>query len=1062
MRCVTCESPLAAFAPELCPRCALTTALSLGETSTSAGSPVGGNDRPAIRGYEPLYELGRGSMGVVWLARDLALGRLVALKLIAAGADPRSGARLLREGRAIAQLRHPNIVAVHALAQAGETTFLAMDFFEGGDLQTRLQNQPLAPRAAAALIRKMADALAHAHAAGVLHRDLKPSNILLDETGEPHLADFGLAAPLLGAGDLTSPGQVAGTPGFLAPELLGGADRSSLQSDLYGLGAVLYVCLTGRAPFIGESTAAILVQLVDGEPPPPRLLNPAVPRDLETICLKCLEKSPARRYVSADALRDDLDRFQRDEPLEARPVSRWEKGVRWCRRKPALATVSALAVSLLLILAIGGPVAAWRMARARAATETARREAIAAEGRTREQLREALLARSRAIRLTGVYGQRNDALAATEAAAKIRPGLDVRNEVIAALALPDFREIRSWPLRRNLSDAVSFAPDHDRYVVEELPQGVALHRLSDGAQLRMFTGLGAASRTGPTFSPDGHFLVIRDAKARVVVWRDDRDQPVFTLEGRHYLLGTSVNRYGQPDTFSPDGTTLASALPSGVSFHSTVDGQELRRFATEAEPSHLAYSPDGTLIALGRGARDSDGKSRLFLQVVDATSGAEICRLPITASFQSLVWSNDGDSLLVTGQQRLERYDAHTARLLGSLSDPRATLGLFGPEGTIISASQGGVVTLWDPGAARPILSGNLGGQPEVAIDHAGKLIVKSAGTEARIFQIELSPIVASVPTNSPYGHDDVTNHGGSTIDYSDDGKWIATAVWGAVRLRDASTGHVVAERALGTAGNPTGVRFSRDNRSLLSGSRELGLVRVPITHEPGQPPRLGPPETVDGERDFVLADLSRDGRRVALVSMWREEVKIVPLEDASSSVRWHLPGTGRAIFLNDDRELLANSITDMGKSALEIRDAATGQPLRTLKDTRGYHVRASSEGRWAVLGISYNQSALRQVSDWSPGPSLPEAFQGAGKNAAFSRDGAWLAIASGSVIGLVRTADGELVAHLETTRSGTYVPDLFFSPDGSQLAVCWENGLFTLWDLGAVRRELAVRGLDW
>ncbi|MCC7485545.1 MAG: protein kinase [Burkholderiales bacterium] len=1057
MRCATCDSLLtAATAP--CLRCSLAGALALGAVPAvaEAEDPV----RPFVAGYEPVHELGRGSMGVVWLARDRALDRLVALKLIAAGADPRLGPRLLREGRAIAQLRHPHIVAVHALGDAGGATFLAMDFLAGGDLQTRLKNQLPAPRAAAQLVRSLADALAHAHAAGVLHRDLKPSNILLDESGAPQLADFGLAAPLAGAGDLTARGEVAGTPAYLAPELLGGAARASPASDLYGLGGVLYACLTGRAPFVGASAAAILAQLSGDEPPAPRLLDPAVPRDLETVCLRCLEKNPARRYASAAALRDELDRFLRDEPVRARPVGRPEKIVRWARRKPALATVSALALALLLTLAIGGPAAAWRIERARVAAEVAGADARAAEARTREQLRAALLARSQATRLTGRMGQRRDALAAAGEAARIRPGVDARNEVIAALALPDFTELRAWPLRTNPQDAATFDPDHDRYVVEAPGRGFALHRLSDGLQLRLLTGPVARSRSGPTFSPDGHFLVIRDAQDRLVVWRDDRDAAVFMLEGRRYLLGNNVGRYGQPDAFSPDGATLASALPGGVSLHATTDGRELGRLPAEAEPSHVAWSPDGTLVAIGRGLVGRDGGA-FFLRILDARSGAEISRLPLTTGFQSLAWSPDSTALLIAGQ-RLELYEVRTSRLRRTLSDPRAMRGLFGPEGTLLSATQSGVVTLWDPATARPMLSGNLGGQPEIAIDRAGHRLVKASPDAARLYAIELSPVVTAIPPRSPEGFDNVTNHGGGAIDYSDDGQWIATAVWGAVHLREAATGRVIAGRMLGTSNNHAGVRFARDQRSLLTGSRELGLVRFPLLLESGQPPRLGPPETIDDEKDFVLADLSRDGRRAALVSMWRNEVKVVALAAPAPAARWPLPGAGRAVFLADDREVLANSTSDMGKAALSLHDTVTGQALRALPESRGYHVRTSGDGRWVVLGTSLKESALRRAHDWTPGPALPADFQGAGKNAVFTRDGTLLAIAAGGVVGLVRTTDGELLAHLETTRSGSYVPELAFSPDGGQLALCWENGLLTLWDLRTLRRELAARGLDW
>jgi len=368
MNCPTCGFKLGADGPTaVCPLCSLRLAGGLDE----AAAPE------AIEGYEFLRPIGRGAMGVVWLAREKRLDRLVAVKLIPSGGDPQLAPRLLREAQAAARLSHPHIVAVHALGGTGPSTYFAMDFEEGGNLEEHLQGRPLVPRVAAELAAKLAGALAHAHAMGILHRDLKPTNVLLSGAGEPLLSDFGLAGPLEGRGDLTRPGVLAGTPAYLAPELLGGIDRATPQTDIYGLGMILYVCLTGIPPFADASAGALLRRVANDEPVAPRLIRPGIPRDLETITQKCLEKSPARRYPTAAAVQDELGRFLRHEPIRARPVRAPEKALRWCRRHPGAATALALGAVILLLLAVGGPLVALRLERSRrsaadaAATATA-------------------------------------------------------------------------------------------------------------------------------------------------------------------------------------------------------------------------------------------------------------------------------------------------------------------------------------------------------------------------------------------------------------------------------------------------------------------------------------------------------------------------------------------------------------------------------------------------------------------------------------------------------------------------------------------------------------------
>jgi SAM-dependent methyltransferase len=280
------------------------------------------DELPALPGYEVLAVLGRGGMGVVYKAMHLRLGRAVAIKMLLAGAaaTAEERQRFLREARAAAGLRHPNVVQLHDVGEADGRPFYVMEFVERGSLARKLQGAPQPAGQAAALVATLADAVQAAHDSGVVHRDLKPANVLLTADGTPKVCDFGLARPLEGGASLTLSGVPMGTPSYVAPEQARGDRSVGPAADVYALGAILYECLTGRPPFRAETAAATLFQVVSDDPVPPARLNPQVPRDLQTICLKCLHKQPQSRYASAQALADDLRRFERGEPIAARPV----------------------------------------------------------------------------------------------------------------------------------------------------------------------------------------------------------------------------------------------------------------------------------------------------------------------------------------------------------------------------------------------------------------------------------------------------------------------------------------------------------------------------------------------------------------------------------------------------------------------------------------------------------------------------------------------------------------------------------------------------------------------
>ncbi|MFO0846477.1 MAG: serine/threonine-protein kinase [Gemmataceae bacterium] len=298
-----------------------------------------------MAGFQVLGELGRGGMGVVWTARHVRLKRLVALKQILT-TDPELLARLKTEAEAAARLSHPNIVQIHEVVEQDGLQYLALEYVEGGSLQGLLANGPVPARRAAALVAGLARAMEYAHGRGVLHRDLKPANVLMTEDGTAKVGDFGLAKQLDDDAGQTKAGAVLGTPSYMAPEQAAGlTGEVGPRSDVYALGAILYECLTGRPPFRAATTLETLQQVRYEEPVPPGRLQPGTPWDIQTICLKCLQKAPARRYATAGELADDLERFLAGEPIRSRPVGGAERVWKWARRRPAAA---ALALAALL------------------------------------------------------------------------------------------------------------------------------------------------------------------------------------------------------------------------------------------------------------------------------------------------------------------------------------------------------------------------------------------------------------------------------------------------------------------------------------------------------------------------------------------------------------------------------------------------------------------------------------------------------------------------------------------------------------------------------------------
>ncbi|HYH63579.1 MAG TPA: protein kinase, partial [Urbifossiella sp.] len=431
--------------------------------TVSPGPVVGRDAGPvAVPGYEGLEELGRGSMGVVYRARQAGLGRPVALKMILADtrADREALDRFTSEARILASLQHPNIVQVYEIDLGHRPPYFSMELVEGGTLADRLGGRPQPPRVAAALVRTLARAVQAAHVRGIVHRDLKPGNVLIpaaDAHGStigritaalglqppdlghasPKITDFGLAKDLHAGDDQTASGVVMGTPNYMAPEQAEGKSKGvGPPADVYSLGAILYEALTGRPPFTGESSMDTFIQIFHAEPVSPSRLQPRIPRDLETICLKCLHKVPGRRYPTAGELADDLDRLLAGEPILARPTPLHERAAKWARRRPALAASAAFAV--VAVLGLAGA-AAWHQVELQhrlGAAVADERDSRAAEAAAAERERQARLRGT----ATELVRDAEAALAANDWAGGSVPLARAREQVGDEPELADLRE----------------------------------------------------------------------------------------------------------------------------------------------------------------------------------------------------------------------------------------------------------------------------------------------------------------------------------------------------------------------------------------------------------------------------------------------------------------------------------------------------------------------------------------------------------------------------------------------------------------------------------------------
>ena len=718
--CPHCGAPLTGEGTEAyCPACILRQGL-LSTVGSLPTTPPVEAPPPVFGSYELREEIGRGGMGVVYKARQRSLNRTVAIKLLVSGAY--SSESLLRrfqiEAESAAGLQHPGIVAIHECGEHDGQPYYAMEYVKGANLSEVSNGQPLAPERAARYLRAIAEAVQYAHHRGILHRDLKPSNVLIDQDDRPRITDFGLAKRMQGQSEVTLAGQMLGSPNYSSPEQSAGQqDEVGPESDVYSLGALLYHLLTGRPPFMATTIQETLRLVYETDPISPRALNPDVPPDLDTICLKCLEKTPAKRYASAQLLADELNRFLKGEPIQARPVAAAERGWRWCRRHPAIASLAAMVVLALTGTSVIFYTSARRVEHARALEETAHAEA-------EDNLYAATMQVMSRVFTTAIGGDPRNLV---EGIAQTRPKPGERDN-------RGFEWRYFW--RKTANDAVAKLPGHHHVVVEAFfsPNGALLATRSLNGSLKLWesatgrelhsldsvAGAGGFTTDGTklTFSRlDNSLWQLDVATGRLAPLRAAGGQLITALpDGRHVVVFgpdqwptlRSVDEANPAERFpivpvdvccavSADGKRAAVASPPGRPYPAmlVIDLARHRQVAAIVDPRPviaLALSPDGTqLVSAG-----FDG----LLKVWDVEHGTQTGT--VKAFFDpvwGLAFSADGRSFAAGGNNRnVQIWDTTNWQVTEKLSGHSSTVRCiaFSPDGKrLVSGAEDELALVW-------------------------------------------------------------------------------------------------------------------------------------------------------------------------------------------------------------------------------------------------------------------------------------------------------------------------------------------------------------------------------
>ncbi len=925
--------------------------------------------------YELIEEIAHGGMGVVFRARQVSLNRTVAVKVLLGGqfADAAAFQRFRAEAETAARLQHPNIVAIHEIGEADRQPYYSMDYVAGRNLAEVVRDQPLPARQASTYLLKISRAVQYAHDHGILHRDLKPANILIDEHDEPRITDFGLARRLAGDSDLTLTGQVLGSPNFMPPEQ-GRGTRAALgpASDVYSLGAMLYYLLTARPPFAAETFEATLGRVLNEEPLPPRQLNPSIPRDLETLCLKCLEKDPQRRLASASALADELDRFLEGKPIRSRPLGPVGKAARWCRRKPVLAAMTGAVFALLLTVAVVSTVAAVRIAASR---QTEQRESyyslislaqsLVEQGEI-DQAKEALLkcpARFRHWEWGYLLFRCHQDVLSIPAHTDIKFDPKLLDSVSVPLvqkvifnhdasqlaSLGRDGSVKVWDAEDGhrlfaLGDtnrpavAIAFNPS-SRQLAAAFSDGAVEVWDADTWQKRWVFRSEAGKVEQLVYRPDGNRLAwwgrteisVCDTASGAVVGRQRIEDPVtsatFTWGGSHLLVRTDRKVH----LFDPEGKTdqrilIVPAITSGSLFISP-NGD---RFVTIGPTGTASLWSNSTArIELGEirghqpsfvrqvffsndGRRFCTGGESGTAKVWDTETGKELLAIPWRV-YQAR-FSPDDKRLVTTGSEKVARlWDLeHRSELfqLKGHSSPIETV-IFSPDGgRLATGAQDGTVKLWRAVTGREVLQ-----EPAwvwgLSVSPDGRRILSAGSPHPfTIWDADCGQRLVTVDTRV---------HSVFASAFSPDGQRMVTGGSDALgRVWDASDGRLMLNLQ-GHTRNVQSVAYAPTGKRIATASRD-GTARIWEASTGRQIHRLD-----HGTNTVWSVAFSPDGRRLATAS----EAGLKMWDAVSGHLLFQVSGEGsglnRAVFSPDGRHLV---LVYALESAVRVCDAQTGRVI--------------------------------------------------------------------------------------------------------------------------------------